>query len=168
MFTEQQELKKSGVVRHAELIEELNQITEETKRAEVLRIEERSKEVEELNKTREERGIALDLLKIEASQAVDYFEEVAALIAGKNEIHPDVLVAYKEAETTKNGLESAVADLAMEIEKMGAGMVTQEEIERYQALQKRVDELNQELSDIIENPYVLEELFKQEKNRPTA
>lgn len=81
----------------------------------------------------------------------------------EKDIAEEVKAALKQVQEKKAAIGGALQGLTQELGTMKAESVSDVQIQRYQELLKKMDELNAQVADIEANPYMIERLFAEAK-----
>lgn len=129
------------------------------------RIEERITNSEKLKESQTAKETELQKTQDEFNQIDNQLGEIKSLIEGREEkdIAEEIKIALNQVQEKKTGVEKTLQGLSKDLEMMKAESVSDVQIQRYQELLKRMDELNAQVADIEANPYMIERLFAEAK-----
>ncbi|GEM_PF-2126016 len=146
-------------------LEEMGLSQAEVDKFKAERIEERIANAEKLREGEEAKEEELRRASAELAKIGKDLEGVRALISGKSEeeIAPQVKAVLQELIGKNAGAEREAGGLAKELERIKAGQVSGEEVERYRKLQEHIEALNTQVAEIEGNPFVIGRLFEEAK-----
>lgn len=130
------------------------------------KIEERIANSEKLKESQAAKEQEFQSIQIEFSGIEAQIKEIQALIEGKSE--EEIAVAVKDALAKVNEKKALVGKtmqgLTSEIGSIKAGLVSDQEIQKYRKLQEDMENLNTQVAQIEANPYMVERLFEEAKD----
>ena len=129
------------------------------------RIEEKIANSEKLKESQAAKEAELQKTQDDFNQIENQLAEIQALTEGREEkdIAEEVKAALKQVQEKKTAIGGALQGLTQELGAMKAESVSDVQVQRYQELLKKMDELNAQVADIEANPHMIERLFAEAK-----
>jgi len=152
---------QADIERRESALAELRENQAEIDELKAARIEEKIADSEKLKESQAAKEAELQKTQDDFNQIENRLAEIQALMEGREEkdIAEEVKAALEQVQRKKAAIGDALQRLTQELDVMKAESVSDVQVQRYQELLKKMDELNAQVADIEANPYVIERLF---------
>ena len=145
------------------ILEELKSLQSEVEQLRAQRIEERINNAEKLKADKATKAEELSKTSSELAEADSELEKIKEIIGDKkeDELALEIIEALKQIELVKSEIEKKLTELTEEIKNIEAELISEEQINRYKDILKRMEELNAKIDEIESNPYLIEKLMEE-------